>query len=199
RGGVSARLPDASATVGNGCKKEADRIQPGAENLTGGAGSDTLIGNAGSNVLQGGNGADALLGHAVSHASHASPRVSSMAGTTDTLSGGAGSDGFSGSTSDVVSSGSGDSVCPLGVQLDVICTQGAVVTSVSQDSSLDASSDTATITVHTHVIDLGGTGLTKVALAATAVSFNLAPTTPTLVAGTTLDGDWDATFSVQHP
>ncbi len=77
---VTATIPDAGSSSGNGTSGENDSISSDVENLTGGFVNDTLTGNGGANVLDGGAGNDELDG----------------LGGNDSLIGGTGNDTFNG-------------------------------------------------------------------------------------------------------
>ncbi len=77
---VTATIPDAASSTGNGTAGENDSIASDVENLTGGFVNDNLTGNGQANVLDGGAGNDVLNGQ----------------GGTDSLIGGLGNDVLNG-------------------------------------------------------------------------------------------------------
>ena len=86
----SSRTADVTVTADgpgttSGEVGEGDQVDPTVENVTGGAGNDTLTGNAGANTLRGGPGNDTLIGEAGADKLYGS-------GGSDVLDGGADAD-----------------------------------------------------------------------------------------------------------
>jgi spore coat protein A, manganese oxidase len=101
---TSAVVVDIDGVADDGAAGEGDNVKPDVENLTGGAGADSLTGNASTdNVLNGGKGADALRGlggaDTASYAERATPVTVAINGVADD---GSASDGPAGARDNVM-------------------------------------------------------------------------------------------------